>query len=334
MISRNWILRKRCLAWIATISVTILGAQADDTNPMGKIKELGIPSLTGKVPAYYSSKHRQHAEKLQSAIEDMNAFFMERVGVQTKVTLLLLDSKDWKAVTGRPYVLPFVWNAALESDGLVVTGSPWVIFVPATTGSPAFSLLMARKEAIPRETLQTFLKANNTTFEAVVDQFVDVIGFHEFGHTLTANFGIATSNAWFEEFLAHYWSYAYISERQPKWKHVFDLLGRPSAVRPQNTSLEDFERLITQVDDYGWYQGMFEARIREIYPKLGLRFLTDLRKGLPRTDESPSFFAPLATRMKPEELLRRLETISPGFQKWVADGFSSTQVPAVIPSRK
>jgi hypothetical protein len=48
-----------------------------------------------------------------------------------------------------------------------------------------------------------------------------------------------------------------------KWKGVVGLSGRPSKIRPRNTSLEDFERLYGEVDDYGWYQGMFEARIPE-----------------------------------------------------------------------
>lgn len=57
-------------------------------------------------------------------------------------------------------------------------------------------------------------------------------------------------------------------------------------------------------------------------PWLGLKFLSELRRDLPRTDDSPRFYAPLATRMKPEELLQRLEKIAHGFQKWAADGFS------------
>lgn len=130
-------------------------------------------------------------------------------------------------------------------------------------------------------------------------------------------------NLWLNEFLANYWSYAYISERQSDWKGVFDLLGRPSRMRPKNTSFEDFERLYNEVDDYGWYQGMFEARVREICPQLGLKFLGDLKQRFPRTAGTTWNEEPLATRMKPAELLEQLETIAPGFQKWGQE-FSST----------
>src|SRR5262245_29146390 len=320
MISCGWRRRLRCLEWIAAITATMLIASADEPKFLTKIKELGIPSLNGRIPAYYSPGHRQHAEKLYSAIEDMNAFFKQRLNVQTNIVLALLDSKRWTAVTGNPYGLP------------MVGGAPPVIFMPATSDSPAFGLLKARKDAIPAGTLQAFLHEENTTFEAVSEQFVDLIGFHELGHTLTMNFGIDPKDHWLDEFLANYWSYAYISERQPKWKRVFDLLGRPSKARPKNTSLEDFERLYSGVDDYGWYQGMFEARIREIYPKLGLKFLSDLRRDFPQTGEgfnaalgTTGFNATLGT-MNPQELLLRLERIAPGFRQWAA-GFNFSPQP-------
>ncbi len=307
-----------CSASIAAILVAALVGWADEPNYLAKIKELGIPALNGKIPAYYSPGHQQHARQLQSAIEDMNGFYQSRLDVQTNVAALaLLDSKSWTNVTGNPYGLP------------MCSGNPVVIFMPATRDNPTFGLMMARRQAIPPGLLQTFLKENDTTFDAVADQFVDLIGFHELGHTLTLNFGIDPKDQWFSEFLASYWSYAYISERHPEWKRVFDLLGRPSKVRPKNTSLEDLERLYTGVDDYGWYQGMFEARIREIYPRSGLKFLIDLRRDLPLTDSSPGYAAPVRSRMPPQELIERLEKIAPGFKEW-AVGFNSSSQPATV----
>lgn len=181
--------RTRWLASVALVSFSVLTAHAEEKNYLARIKALSLPSLSGNVAVYYSSGHRQHAEKLQAAIEDMNVFFQKRLGVQANVTLATLDSKDWTSVTGDPYGLP---HAA---------GTPLVIFMPATSGSAAFGLMMARKEAIPPETLQAFLRNNHTTFEAVADQFVDLIVFHELGHTLTWNFGIDPNNKWLGEFL-------------------------------------------------------------------------------------------------------------------------------------
>ena len=69
---------------------------------LDKMKKLGLPSLNGRTPAYYSPGYRQQAEKLQSAIDDINTFFKERLNVQTNIVLAVLDSKGWTAVTGSP----------------------------------------------------------------------------------------------------------------------------------------------------------------------------------------------------------------------------------------
>jgi len=64
------------------------------------------------------------------------------------------------------------------------------------------------------------------------------------------------------------------------------------AMHFQHTSLEDFEHLYMRVDDPGWYHGMFEAHIREIYPKLGLGFLSDLRKAFPLSGDPLAYTPP------------------------------------------
>lgn len=307
----------RCSALGVVMLGAVLTVHAQDPNYLKRLQESGLPTLTGAVPAYYSQGHREDAQKLQAAIEDMNVFYKERLGVQASVTLALLDSKDWTKVTGNPYGLP------------MVGGTPPVVIMPATSDNPAFGLMKAREAAIPAGQLQSFLNDNHTTFEAVASQFVDLIGFHELGHTLTRNFGIDPKDHWFDEFLANYWSYEYISESQPEWKRVFDLLGRPSKVRPKNTSLEDLERLYVGVDDYGWYQGMFEARIREIYPVLGLKFLTDVKQEFPRTPGSTlGVEEPLDRKMKPEQLVEQLEIIAPGFKAWAVQFSSGPQAAA------
>lgn len=282
-------------------------AHGQETKTLARLKEMGLPMLPGKVPAYYSVGHQQHAEKLQAAVEDMNAFYKERLGVQANVILALLDAKDWTKVTDGPYFFP----------GYYRNDDP-VFLMPATSDNPVFGLMQARKAAIPPEELQAFLKDNHTTFDALAGQFVDLVSFHELGHTLLLNFGIDPQNRWFNEFLASYFSYAYIAERQPEWKRVFALLGRPSKIRPKNTSLDDFDRLYDDVDDVGWYHGMFESRIREIYPQLGLQFVADLKSQFPLVASRAEYMKPFDTRMKPSQLLERLEKIAPGFQKWAA----------------
>jgi hypothetical protein len=263
---------------------------SDMNDPLEMIIKLGLPKLEGRFPTYYSKGARDKAEKLETAFVDMNAFFKEKLGIQTHGVLAVLNPDDWSKVSSWPYGMPHL------------EGEQTVIFMPASSGGMAYQMMVSRKESIPADMLKKHCETYQTTFEEVADTFVDLIGFHELGHVLCAEYRIDPRSSWFSEFVASYFAYSFLSERQPEWKGVFDLLGRPSSTRPKNTTLTDFDLLYTGVDDYGWYQGSFETRIRELYPKMGLQFLKELQRQFPLLTE-------------PEEL-DKLEKIAPGFQSW------------------
>ncbi len=311
--------------------------RAGETNYLERLKALGLARLGGPTEAYCSRGAESRAQKLQAMIDDMNTFFQKRMGIKADVTLAVLNSPDWTKMV--IVVLPEEQNlgetAALSSPdrtkiipsvpyGLpCFAGDPPVIFMPATSGGVAYQQMMARKEAIPPEVLHAFVKSNHTAFEAAADQFVDLIGFHELGHQLARVYAVDPQVHWLHEVIATYFLYAYISERKPEMKPVFELLGRPSKIRPRNTSLEDFERLYLRVDDYGWYQGMFEVRVRELYPKMGLKFLEDLRRKFPASANLPKeqpANREAARGISPASVLEQVEQIAPGFQTW-AQGF-------------
>ena len=280
---------------------------ADETNVLQQVVSLGLPKLSSELPTYYSEGAKARAERIEASIADMIAFYRERLGIQESINLAVLNEKDWKSVNPNPYGLPNAY------------GPPPVIFMPATTGGFAFHLMEARKDAIPADVLKAYLETNHTTFETASEDFVDAIGFHELGHALCLRYGIDPQCRWLNEFIASYFEYAYISERRPDSKRVFDLLGRPSWARPKNRTLADFERLYSGVDDLGWYHGMFETRIRELYPKMGLQFLKELRGQFPAAaGDHQGVFVP--TPVPPEQLLEELEKIAPGFKDW-ATGF-------------
>jgi hypothetical protein len=78
--------------------------------------------------------------------------------------------------------------------------------------------------------------------------------------------------------------------------------------------LEDLERLYSEVDDYGWYQGVFETKIRDIYPQYGVKLLRAVREAFPKSPDSPA--------LRPGQAVERMEKIAPGFRKW-AEVFNS-----------
>jgi hypothetical protein len=69
---------------------------------------------------------------------------------------------------------------------------------------------------------------------------------------------------------------------------------------------------------------MFEAHIREIYPKLGLGFLSDLRKEFPLLGD-PLTYTPPKRPLQVGEIIETLNKIAPGFRAWAAT-FNSAPV--------
>ncbi len=335
-------MQRRDSGCLGVILFVLLGlgpvfCRAGETNYLERLKALGLARVGGPMEAYCSHGAESRAKKLQAMIDDMNTFFQKRMGIKADVTLAVLNSPDWTKMV--IVVLPEEQNlgetAALSSPdrtkinpsvpyGLpCFAGDPPVIFMPATSGGWAYQQVMARKEAIPPEVLHAFIRSNHTTFEAAADQFVDLIGFHELGHQLARVYAVDPQVHWLDEVIATYFLYAYVSERKPEMKPVFDLFGRPSKARPKNTSLEDFERLYLRVDDFGWYQGMFETRVRELYPKMGLQFLEELRRKFPASANLPKeqpAKGEAARGISPASVLEQVEQIAPGFQTW-AQGF-------------
>jgi hypothetical protein len=311
MMGKNMNMKNRTIAVIvltlAFFSVAESRAIAQ-TNLLEQVVELGLPKLDGRITTYYSSGAEARARKLQAAFTDMNAFFEQQLGIRAEATLAVLNSNDWSRVDVYPYGLGHV------------DGDPLVIFMPATSGGLAFHFMMRRKDAIPADLLSAYLETNHTTFEAVADDFVDCTGFHEVGHILSRRYGIDPKCNWLNEFVASYFDYAFIAERRPALKKVFDLLGRPSKIRPKHTTLTDFERLYMDVDDPGWYHGMFERHIQELYPKMGIQFLKELHNRFPAAD--PEKENPTHNPVSPEEVVSQLEKFAPGFESW-AKGFQN-----------
>ncbi len=278
-----------------------------------RVVHLNLPVLPAPVTTYYADGAKARAERLQADVRDMNAFYQERLGVQADVTLAVLNSNQWARVNPIPFGLPGV------------LGVPHVVFMPAHSGGWTFHQMRAREGAIPADVLQDYLRTTQKTLEAASDDFVDFIALHELGHVLLMRYGIDPGCHWLNEFLASYLAYAYVAERRPERKPVIALLGRPSVTRPRHTTLADLERLYFRVDDYGWYQGMFERRIQEMYPNAGLRFIAELRRQRPRpptTAQDTALPEEVLDRIAPERALQIVEAIAPGFQAW-AEGFGN-----------
>jgi hypothetical protein len=283
----------------ASLAAAAPAAAAQDSSPKsirGTFTKLGLGSFNAPIVTYYSDGARERAERLARDIDRMNRFYETELGIRPQFTLAVLNSNDWKETTerngskGPPYGMPFY------------TDDPeTVIFMPARGGMVADGILTG---------VTGVSGAARQAWEDYAEQTVDGIGFHELGYLVAKSYGIVPPARWLDELVATYLWLAYAREfPKPPGEQPHG-----SAVRPTNTTLEDFERLYMGVDNYPWYQGKFGERALQIVETSGLQFIKDLKKEFPLERDA----ATSARRIPPStpEILARLEKFSPGFIEW------------------
>lgn len=283
---------------LALILVSPLYAQSETM--LQKLQNLKTPYSVNKIKVYYSPGHEKRAVQLRTMIEGAMKFYESKLKVREEVNLAVLSPEHWKQIGLQvPYGVPNAsWN---------------IVILPALTDNATTEATLKLKPATSAATLKK-IKASGFTFEEGAIRSVDLLGLHELGHLYTLKYGINTANKWFSEFLATYFAYSYLSQKDPKSARLWEAMSDAYAdvIQPKYTSLADFERLYFGVglDNYGWYQAKFLLKGAQLYKEDKLKFLAEVRKAFPASEKEP---IPL------EVALERLEKIDPGFIAWSKD---------------
>ena len=261
---------------------------------LSKIQSLNLLQLPGKIPTYYIPDHADRAREIQAMLEDALVFFADQLEVNADLSFALLGPVEWASVTEIPYGLPWVSYA------------PHITVFPATLDHPMGKLI------IQNASTSSDLLKHNRSNEQIADDFVALIGFHELGHIITWQYGINPPTAWISEILASFFAYAFMKAKYPHqatlWQTVCELFTQ--VISPQHTTLTDFETLYAGVgiENYIWYQGVFQRRVDAVFQAQGLDFLRLVKQALAENgdskDSDPLFLA-------------MMEQISPGTQTWV-----------------
>jgi hypothetical protein len=271
------------------------------------LESLALPSLSGKVPAYYSPSYEQRAAKLRERLAKAVEFFERKLGVAPKIYLAVLDREHWSDAVfgGTPYGMP---NSTTSRSGA------GLVCLAAT--ADAFDELGRNiKPTLPIQAWKA-IESSGLSFEQGMREFGDSIMYHELGHVYAAAYGISPPNRWVDELLANYLATAYTSEQPaaPQFENFLGMLsaGSIKGPRPKHTTLDDFERLYSGVgfDNYGWYQWQIIRRGEEVYKTKKLDFLKEVKAAFP-----PSEKRPIAVDVS----LERLEKIAPGFVDWARE---------------
>lgn len=263
-----------------------------------QIQVLNLDSTDKGVKLYYSQGYLERGIQISKQIENARLFYLDSLSIDAEIKIALLDTTDYaKVFLGVPYGLPFVRN------GFVI--------LPADTSIGAVKSMYAPFANTASEEIISNLQNAGFEYKDALNFMVDLIGLHELGHAQIYSYGLDTRQAWFNEFMASYFGYAYMQVIEPNMAIIWDNITHAGFEGhiPKNNSLDVFNELYIGVGvaDYVWFQNAFQERIRDIYTNKGLDFIRLVNDRL-----SDSSFKPETA----DDLLRLLEEIEPGFVKW------------------
>ncbi len=285
--------RRRFLV-LSTLACCAASAFAQDDETLQRVQSTGVYSIDAGRTVYYSDGKQDRARQVSDLLNDADAFFADRLGVEPTFSLAVLGEADWGKIWPIPYGLPYL-----------SLGEPWVVVMPAD----------AAKSILYPE-LEGFLGS------ARAELMVDNIGFHEVGHVYASaaiypeSLGGELPVRWFDEFLASYLAMAFLESASPTRASIWrDYVGQASQMpAPRYSSLADFEAeyygFLGSPDgapNYGWYQAVFAQRVAEVYSERGADFMLDVQAAL---EELPP------KDWTTESILTALESIAPGMQAW------------------
>jgi len=284
---------------------------------MDGIKSLGLESIPGGMPTFYSPHARARAKYLQKLLGGEIAYYEDLFQVPfSPITMAVLDPQQWRTVAGEePYGMPSV------------DGTKPAVFVMPVSWDEVTWMVVPKREEVPPAMLSRAL-ASGKKWDQVKFEGCDGIGAHEIGHSVIRQLGIDPQTKWFSEFLASYVGYAYLKAKAPTQalaNEIFWTVGLDNSPHPF-TRLEDFESKYEQLQreypgNYGWYQLALDQRVIEIYSRVGVEYLRQVRQQFPVG----------ATRLESAQLLNKLDRISPGWKEWAAHLEAGNIKPALSP---
>ena len=263
-----------------------------------KVQNLKLDSTNVGELVYYSKGYSERGDLISKQIENAKLFYSDSLNIDVQINIALLDTTDYNSIsTGLPYGLPFV------NSGL--------IFLPADTSVGTVKDMYLPFAGTASDEIISNLENIGLDYETALRRMVDLIGLHELGHVQNGVYGIDARQAWFNEFMASYFGYAYMQNSDPKLAVIWDNITHAGfeGYTPTHVSLDVFNELYigVGVGDYVWFQNAFQERVREVYSKRGLHFIRLVKEKLLDASFQPKTAV---------ELLETLEEIEPGFLKW------------------
>lgn len=251
----------------------------------------------------YSDGYDNIALQEQERLLGMKEFYYNIYNTNVALELAILDRADWEkggdnSDRAPPYGIPHVDHN--EHD--------YTIYVPATDDGALVGFAMQYKDQIT-DTIRNNFSEAGYAYEDGVKLFPKLIGLHEVGHTFVDSLGMKDLEFWFNEFMATYFTYAYLAETDEALAKLWVANGDVAFLdgkAPKHSSLEDLNQLGTGVgvEEYDWYQKEFAKLAKKVYEIKGIDFIDEVVKMYNSTDYSST------------DTINQLEKIVPIFKDW------------------
>jgi hypothetical protein len=265
----------------------------------------GLNPLKGKVvQTYYSSGARRRASELADRADSSYQFLKEFFKVDVDLTLLVLNSEDWKKRTSLPYGILF------SDRGMVhLTADP-------TVETPALQMLSPMFDNCPeplKEALASEVGLKEDSFTHAIRILWDHSTVHEFAHAFCQKTRVRFGVAWLSEFFANYTMYAFLKRFETKFSRDLRMTevlakvmyegGKPLVKHASLDDFEEFYEYLARVDvlNFMWYYAKFFLGVFELYERYGESFISSLVDTFKVTDEM---------------IGQRIGKSCKGFEKW------------------
>ena len=277
-----------------------LPSQAQQSvNPLEEVRDLGLDSTDVGIWVHHSQGSSERAVLLGAQMAGVKQYFADSLALEVPIRLALLNSDDFAQLgdwADFPYGVPFVVRGVAVS--------------PSELGGGVVDLLTSLQPP-PSTRRYRELQALEISYAEASQIFSDLLVLHEFGHVIAGNYGLNHSQAWFREFIATYFGYAYSRTLEPELARIWEVMSEVILDEhvPLHTTLEELNEKYFGVGlaDYGWYQSQFVRLAKDVYDREGLNFLSRVRQELSNSNDQ---------RESVPELLEVLERTSPDFVSW------------------
>ncbi|MDZ4792844.1 MAG: hypothetical protein SGI83_01070 [Bacteroidota bacterium] len=232
--------------------------------PFDKLVKLQAHSAT----VYHSSGYEQRAVSIAERMDKAIAYYIELLSFSPVVTLLILDTADWKKYTtsGAVYGMPHFDEKRR------------LLFV-AASDNPFWKSFLPPLEKLPsalRNQVESVYKKEDSLIS--MEAFFDLLALHELGHAFHMQAGLTMQRKWLGELFVNILLHSYIAGKEPASLPALTLF--PKMVIGNGvggfkyTRLADIEERYDEIgrdypNNYGWYQCRWHSAAAIIYDTAG-----------------------------------------------------------------